>query len=170
MSPRARGVRGAREVNMRGTPGWVGLVLLVGVGGCDAGVTGMWIGTLNCEGLANGMELLVERESGLDYVGEGSQRREFTNTDGVRTTLDIEFDAEITLRERSGPQDLRVRLRCTDEQLLEHPGGTAPPRVMRDECTPNRYADWVLAWDGDSRMTIATPEACTGAMTRRSGR
>lgn len=149
---------------MRRALGLCGLVLVTG---CSQGVSGTWIGNMNCATLPFDMELQLEHEEKLTYTGTGTQIRSFKDVEGNETVVDIAFDVSLTLDSAKGAQDLETELTCTEESTVRYLKGMADPEVVAEGCTPRRYADYTIAWDGEDKLTIAGLDKCAGSFTRR---
>lgn len=135
--------------------------------GCSAGVEGTWVGNLDCDQVPFDVELTMEHDSKLVYVGTGTQDRSFKDLEGNETSVAIDFDATLELNSKSGAQDLLTTLTCTSEQTLRTLTGGADPEVVSDGCEPRRFDNYVVGWDGADKLTISGPDGCTGKLTRR---
>lgn len=151
------------EVEMRG---WMWCGALV-AGGCTSGVEGDWLGSLDCAGFPFDLQFTMEKDKGLFYVGSGEQEREYTSVDGKVTTVVIGFDLTLGLAKAGGAQQLDVAMSCTSEITVEVPAGGGDPETVAEGCTPLRYRDYAMTWDGEDGLDIAGPDACVGDAIRR---
>ena len=135
--------------------------------GCSAGVEGTWVGNLDCDQVPFDVELTLEHDSKLVYVGAGTQDRAFKDLEGNETTVAIEFDATLELESKSGAQDLLTTLTCTSEETIRTLTGGADPEVVSEGCEPRRYDNYVVGWDGEDKLTLSGPDGCSGKLTRR---
>ena len=135
--------------------------------GCSAGVEGTWVGDLDCDQVPFDVELTLEHDSKLAYVGTGTQDRSFVSIAGDETRVAIEFDVSLELQSKGGAQDLLTTLTCTSEQTIQTLAGGADPVVVSEGCEPRRYDNYVVGWDGEDKLTISGPDGCSGKLTRR---
>lgn len=143
------------------------VIVCLSLGACSSGVEGTWIGGMDCEQVPFDLELTIEHDAKLDYVGTGTQHREFVRDDRSRQVNHLEFDVALTLDSPKGEQALTTELSCTSEETLEYLPGRTEADVVDSGCEPDRYADYVLAWDGEDELTVTGPDGCDGKLTRR---
>lgn len=139
----------------------------LGLGACSGPLAGTWIGDLECAGVPYEFQLTLEQDKGKVYTGSGEQTREFTSTAGQTTNVKIAFDVTLELSKGKGAQDLTTELVCTYEDVVIFRPGGGDPETVEEGCTPRRFEDWTIGWDGEDGLTIADPEGCSGDLIRR---
>lgn len=145
-------------------------LLLVGlslIGGCSKGIEGFWIGRLDCEGFPYDFEMSLSKDQGLVFAGAGEQTRQFTSVEGRVTDVIIGFDVELEQSKAGGQQVLDGGFTCTSEQTLETPPGGGSAEVVGEGCTPLRFRDYQIEWDGEDTIDVLGPDGCSGDLSRR---
>lgn len=135
--------------------------------GCGGALDGTWIGDVTCQAIPFDMTVELSKDSGKLYTGTGVQERTFRNTSGKTTDEQIEFDIELELESSGGAQDMATDLNCTAEDLVEFSEGGLDPVVLSEGCTPRRFDQWVMSWDGADTIDISDPNGCIGEIERR---
>ena len=106
-------------------------------------------------------------DSGKVYTGAGVQQRTFVSTSGKTTDEKIEFDITLELESGSGAQDMDTEVVCTYEDIVEFGAGGGDPVTLAEGCTPRRFDDWIMSWDGADRIDVSDPNGCNGFIERR---
>lgn len=149
------------------------VILTLGLAACGGGVEGFWLGELDCGQAPYDLELNLAKADGkLTWSGEGVQQRVFDDASGNRTDTRIDFDASFVLESGSGAQVLDADMDCTDEsQVLYQINDNGDPldegTVISEGCTPRRFVDYTVSWDGDARLDLSGPDGCEGFLIRK---
>lgn len=147
--------------------GLIGGLVSLSVGACSSGVQGTWVGKLECDQVTFQTELTLEHDTKLAYVGTGALDRDYTDPSGRRTNVHIEYDAALEMESKSGAQDLTTTLTCTAEDTVLYLTEGAEPQTVASGCTPRRFADYVVGWDGEEQLSVEGPDGCKGKLTLR---
>lgn len=140
--------------------------------GCGGGaLEGTWIGDLECQSIDFDFTLELSKDSGKVFTGSGTQERTFVSTGGKTTDEQIDFDVTLELESNSGAQDMDTELVCTYEDKVEFGVGGGDPVTLSEGCTPRRFDQWELSWDGSDTIDISAPPSapfgCIGSVDRR---
>ena len=142
------------------------VILALATSACSGGLEAEWFGVLSCGTVNFDFNMELTKDAGKDYVGSGTQEREYTAVSGDTTYEQIEFDAAISANKAGGPQNLDVELTCTFEQKVVTSLGGGEPEVLSEGCAPLRYQDYQMAWDGKDALDVEGADACVGTLSR----